>query len=99
MKSHTAWERLYLAVGSLASGESGIINRLENVYSSHIIPLNENEFKSEKSKQLFESIRRPIIDGRLHKGVLINMTSEEASQIAKEIVSLLIQIDHFNDED
>lgn len=99
MKNHSAWERLYLAVESLASNQKDIINRLENVYSSHILELDEKEFKSERAKQVFESIKRPVMDGRLNQGYLVRITTDEASQIAKDIVSLLIQIDHFNDED
>lgn len=99
MKSHSAWERLYLAVESLASNQKDIMNRLENVYSSHILALDENEFKSERAKQLFTNIKKPAKDGRLKQGYLMRMTTDEASQIAKDIVSLLIQIDHFNDED
>ncbi|WP_141505722.1 hypothetical protein [Paenibacillus luteus] len=65
MKYHPAWERLYFAVESLASNQKDIINRLENVYSSHLLALNENEFNSENAKQLFRNIMKPAVDGRL----------------------------------
>ncbi|WP_342423117.1 hypothetical protein [Paenibacillus sp. FSL E2-0178] len=92
MDKHSAWERLYLAVESLASGEGAILSRLENVYMSHILALNENEFQDEKAKTLFKAIVKPIEDGKMRKGQIFDLSNEEARQISKNIVSLFINI-------
>jgi len=99
MNHHPARERVYLAVEHLASSNNDIVDRLETVYVSHLIPIREADFKSNRAKELFMGVMKPLREEKMVNGKLNSLSEDEAKQIAKDIVSLLIWIDHFNDED
>jgi hypothetical protein len=99
MTYHSAWERLYLAVEYLASSEGSLLERLEVVYQSHLLPLRLDEFKSERARELFNNIMSPIRLHKMNSGKLSNISDDDTKSIAKDIVSLLTQITVHNDED
>jgi hypothetical protein len=98
-KFHSAFERISNSVSYLASSSSNMIKRLEVTYQSHLIMISPDEFKSNHAKELFTKIMQPITDRKMVGGVLSSLSVEEAEEIAKNIVALMIQIDHFDDSD
>jgi predicted choloylglycine hydrolase len=90
---HPARERVALAVEYLISSEGDIVRRLENVYTSHLIALRNLDFKSSRENELFDSIMLPIRQDKMKNGKISDLPFEEAKQIAKNILHLLVEID------
>ncbi|SCW83463.1 hypothetical protein SAMN04487970_106129 [Paenibacillus tianmuensis] len=98
MKHHAAWERLFLAVEYLASSTGTLQQRLEIVYTSHLIPLRTVDFHSNTAKEDFSDIMLPLRERKMQNGKL-DLSDEQAKEICKRIVSLFNRITFFEDKD
>lgn len=88
---HPAWERLYLSVNWLSKSNDSLSKRLYNVYFSHLLPLTENDFKTEEERKMFLQIMNHLKELKVcHIEHKLLTRGRRASKIAENIVSLFV---------
>lgn len=84
-----AWERMHLAVLTLASGTGSLRDRLRDAYTDNLRPLRpEHHFPWPDLRQSFEDLMQDLAPERRIEAALASWSDEDLRRIAKLIVSL-----------